>query len=269
MNPVLGVVGCAAVGLLVGLALNVVIDRVPARVPLLPLRFRCPHRDRVPVDGPDGGDEQEPDELVDERPGFPPPWGRCPVCGRRLPPRYALVPLGTAVLYAAGAVRFGADWVLPAYLVLFAALVAISVVDLQLQIIPNRIVYPAIFASVPLLALAAVVQHDESDLVRALLGAAAAWGTLLVIHLISPASMGFGDVRLSFLLGLFLGWLSWAHVAVGLFFGFLLGAVVGGLLVLTRLRRRTDHLPFGPFLAAGAVAGVLFGSPVTDAWLRV
>jgi leader peptidase (prepilin peptidase)/N-methyltransferase len=79
--------------------------------------------------------------------------------------------------------------------------------------------------------------------------------------------MGFGDVRLSFLLGLFLGWLSWGHIVTGLFLGFLLGAVVGVVLVALRLRARTDHVPFGPFLAAGAVIGVLVGGPIVRAWL--
>jgi len=84
-----------------------------------------------------------------------------------LPVRYVLVPVGNAVLFAAAAVRFGADWVLPAYLLFFAVLLAVSVIDLQLQIIPNRIVYPAIFASVPLLALAAVLEHASCPHLRA------------------------------------------------------------------------------------------------------
>jgi len=178
-----------------------------------------------------------------------------------------LVPLANGVLFAAGAARFGADAALPAYLVFFASLLAISVIDLKLQIIPNRIVYPTIFVSVPLLAVAAVAEHDGGRLVRALVGAAAAWAALLVIHLISPGGMGFGDVRLSFILGLFLGWLGYGHVLVGLFTGFLLGAFIGVLLVALRLRKRTDSVPFGPFLAAGAVIAVLAGDPIVTALL--
>jgi leader peptidase (prepilin peptidase)/N-methyltransferase len=100
-----------------------------------------------------------------------------------------------------------------------------------------------------------------------LLGAALAWLALLIIHLISPSGMGFGDVRLSFLLGLFLGWLSYSHVISGLFLGFLLGALVGLVLVALRLRSRTDHVPFGPFLAAGAALAVLVGNPLIRVWL--
>ena len=247
---------CALLGVAVGLLLNVVIDRVPARQPLRPLRFRCP---RCPEDAAD-------------RPGLPVtawlrPRGLCPVCRQRLPARYLLVPLANGVLFAVAAVRIGADWALPAYLLFFAALLAISVIDLQLQIIPNRIVYPAIFLSVPLLAAAAVAQDELPSLSRALIGATLAWLALLLIHLISPGGMGFGDVRLSFLLGLFLGWISYGHVVAGLFLGFLLGALVGVVLVLAGLRARTDHVPFGPFLAAGAALAVLIGGPIVRVWL--
>jgi leader peptidase (prepilin peptidase)/N-methyltransferase len=252
----LGAVACALLGLVVGLALNVVIDRVPARQKPFPLRFACA---RCP-------------EGASERAGVPVmawlrPCGACPVCAQRLPFRYFLVPVANGALFAAVAVRLGANWALPAYLLFFAVLLAISVIDLQLQIIPNRIVYPAIFASIPLLALAAAVEQNWSSLARAVIGAAAAWFALLVIHLISPGGMGFGDVRLSFLLGLFLGWLSYGHVVTGLFLGFLLGAVVGLLLVAVRLRSRTDHVPFGPFLAAGTALAILVGDPLVRLWL--
>ncbi len=255
MNPA-GVAACALLGVAVGLMLNVVIDRVPARQALFPLRFRCP---RCPEDGTDS-------------PGLPVlswlrPRARCPVCGHPLPLRYLLVPLANAALFGAAAVRIGADWALPGYLVFFATLLAISVIDFQLQIIPNRIVYPAIFASIPLLALAALAEHDFSRLGRALIGASLAWLGLLIIHLISPSGMGFGDVRLSFLLGLFLGWLSYSHVLSGLFLGFVLGALVGVVLVGLRIRSRTDHVPFGPFLAAGAALAVLVGNPLIRVWL--
>lgn len=254
---VVGVVACALLGLVVGLGLNVVIDRVPAREKLLPVRFHCP---RCP-------------EGVEDRHGVPVrawlrPGAACPICGQRLAMRYFLVPVANAVLFAVLAVRFGADWALPAFLLFFAVLLAVSVVDLQLQIIPNRIVYPAIFASIPLLALAAAGEHDWWRLERALISAAVAWFALLVIHLVSPGGMGFGDVRLSFLLGLFLGWLGYGHVLTGLFLGFLLGAVVGLLLVALRIRKRTDHVPFGPFLAAGAALAILIGDPVVRLFVR-
>lgn len=250
MNPA-AVAAVAVGGVVVGLLLNVVIDRVPSRQALLPLRFRCP---RCPEDATDRSGLPVGDWLR--------PRGACPVCRRPLPARYWLVPLANAAIFAAIAIRFGAEWEVPAYLAFFAALLAISVIDLQLQIIPNRVVYPAIFAAVALLALAAGLEDDWGSFRQALVSGAVAWLALLVIHLVQPGGMGFGDVRLSFLLGMHLGWISYGHALMGIFLGFLLGAVVGLLLVGLRIRSRTDHVPFGPFLAAGAAITILAGGPL-------
>ena len=259
MSVVLGVLGvalCAVLGYGVGVLLNPVIDWVARRQKPWPLRFRCP---RCPL-------------LAKAVRGWP--WGStlrpgapCPVCGQALPARYWLTPVMTAALFAAFAVRFGADWALPAYFVFLAALVPITVIDYHERIIPNWIVYPAIFASIPLLALAALLTGEWGTLGRALAGASFAWIALYVIHIVQPGGMGFGDVRLSFLLGLFLGWLSYGHVFIGLFLGFLIGSVVGVGLMVLRRKKGKDLLPFGPFLVAGAILGVLFGDPLVRAWL--
>jgi leader peptidase (prepilin peptidase)/N-methyltransferase len=79
--------------------------------------------------------------------------------------------------------------------------------------------------------------------------------------------MGFGDVRLSFLLGCCLGWLGWWELAGGLFAGFVYGSVVGMALIALKVRERKQHIPFGPFLAAGTMTFVLVGAPVVD-WYR-
>jgi leader peptidase (prepilin peptidase)/N-methyltransferase len=217
--------GLGVLGLAAGSVVNVLVERVPDKQPLLPLRLSWPTT------------------------------------------RRALgVHLLTAALFAAAAARFGASWVLPAYLFFFASLVAVSAIDLEHHIIPNRIVYPTIFVSVPLLAAAGALTGDWHRFGQALLGATLAWLALFAIHLVSPAGMGFGDVRLAFVLGLFLGWLGLSKVLTGLFLGFFLGAVIGMVLIAFRVRTRKDHIPFGPFLAAGAVVAVLSGTAVTG-WL--
>jgi leader peptidase (prepilin peptidase)/N-methyltransferase len=142
----------------------------------------------------------------------------------------------------------------------------VSVIDFQLQIIPNRIVYPTIFASVPLLALAALAGDDWDRFGHAVMGATLAWLALLVIHLVSPAGMGFGDVRLSFVLGLFLGWISLGHVFTGLFLGVLLICAVGIVLALLRLKSLQEHMAFGPFLAAGSILAVFAGQSIIRWW---
>jgi leader peptidase (prepilin peptidase)/N-methyltransferase len=87
------------------------------------------------------------------------------------------------------------------------------------------------------------------------------------IHTIAPSGLAFGDVRFSFLLGCFLGYLSWWHLFFGLFAGFVYGAVVGVLLIALGARSRKQRIPFGPFLAAGALTIILVGQPLID-WYR-
>lgn len=182
--------------------------------------------------------------------------------------RYPVVELVTALLFATVAVRLGADWALPGFLVVLAGLVAISAVDLELFIVPNRILYPTLFVAAPLLLIAAGLSHDWSSARTSALGGVLAWGLLLTIHLISPRGMGFGDVRLAGLIGMMLGWLSLGHVIVGLFLGFLTASVVGVGLILGGRRGRKDKVPFGPFLAVGAVITVFFGGPILS-WYGV
>jgi leader peptidase (prepilin peptidase)/N-methyltransferase len=177
-----------------------------------------------------------------------------------------LVIVATVALFAGTALRFGADWVVPAYLVFFLCLVSISVIDSQRQIIPNYIVYPTIFISIPLLAFAALVQGEWDRFGHAMLGATLAWLALFVIHMISPGGMGFGDVRLAFVLGLFLGWIGLSHVVTGMFLGVVLISVVGILLALLRLKSLQEHIAFGPFLAVGSTLAVFAGGPIIRWW---
>ena len=182
-------------------------------------------------------------------------------------------PLGLAVvivtgaLFAGVAARVGDVWALPAFVVLSAALVLLSAIDLRHYILPNRIVFPLAAAMVLLLCGAAVADGDADPLVRALACGAGAFLAFMTLHLVSPRAMGFGDVKLSFVLGVALGWFGVGETVVGLFLGFVYGAVVGVVLIATKLRTRKDHVPFGPFLAAGAMTAVLVGDVIVD-WYR-
>jgi leader peptidase (prepilin peptidase)/N-methyltransferase len=248
---------CALLGLMVGSFLNVVIWRVPRRESVVAPPSHCPGcdaaispRDNVPVLS----------------------WlllrGRCRRCGEPIPVRYPMVEVGCAVLWGVIGYRFHDSWALPAYLVLAAALLALSVIDLEHYLLPNRIVFPLTVAGVALLGVAAVVSGQGDDFVRALLGGVAAFGLLLALHLVSPRGMGMGDVKLAFVLGLYLGWLGWGEVFLGLFLGFFLGAVIGVALVAAKVRSRKDHVPFGPFLAAGTLIAVVWGPSILDWYSR-
>jgi leader peptidase (prepilin peptidase)/N-methyltransferase len=188
--------------------------------------------------------------------------GKCRSCGAAISARYPLVELFTSALFAAAGARFADSWALPAYLLLFASLIAISFIDLEHYIIPNRIVYPTLFAGGALLVVAALAEGEPARITHAAIGAFAAWFALLVVHFIQPRGMGFGDVRLSAVLGMYLGWIDLELVLLGMLLGFLLGAGIGIGLVVTRIKTRKDAVPFGPFLAAGAVIAILASTPL-------
>ncbi|MDQ3946651.1 MAG: A24 family peptidase [Actinomycetota bacterium] len=222
MRSLLALVAAAA-GLVTGCVLDAVVDRVPQREPVRPA-VRC----QFPATS-----------------------------------KARFVHVACAALFAAAALRFGWSSALPAWLVLFAALLAISVIDLEHYIVPNRILIPLTAAAVPLLALAVIGDDgDLADFVRGLLGGVAGLTAMLVLNLISPRGMGMGDVKMSFVLGLYLGFLGWGEVVLGFFAAFLLGALVGLLLIALKRRGRKDAVPFGPFLAAGTVVAALWGEPI-------
>ncbi len=250
------VAGCGLLGLMIGSFLNVVIWRVPRGESIVSPPSHCPSCDA----------EIKP---YDNIPVIS--WlvlrGRCRSCGAGISIRYPLVEAACAGLWVAMALRFGASWELPAYLVLVSALLALSLIDLDTFLLPNKIVYPLSVSLVVLFGVAALLDDSTDDFGRAILGGLAAFVFFLVVHLIAPRGMGFGDVKLSFSLGVALGWISWGSVFVGLFLGFLLGAVIGVALIATKVRSRRDHVPFGPFLAAGTVLGILFGQALLELYL--
>jgi leader peptidase (prepilin peptidase) / N-methyltransferase len=250
------VVGVGIVlGLAIGSFLNVVIHRVPAGLSVVRPPSGCPAcgqeiraRDNVPVLS----------------------WlllrGRCRDCQAPISRRYPVVELATAALFAGVAVRFGDTAETPIYWVFVACLVAVSAVDLDTQRIPTPILVATVALGAPILAVAAFAREEPWPLARAALGALGAFGALFAVHFVSPAGMGFGDVRFAFVLGLFLGWLGPGQPVLGLFLGFLGGSVVGiGLMVLGSAGRRT-RVPFGPFLALGGLVAVLWGDALLAAY---
>lgn len=191
----------------------------------------------------------------------PPAWSE--LTGRSLRAGSRAWACGAAcgVLFALAALRWGASARLAPHLLLFAVLVVMAAVDLEHLLIPNRLVFPALAAALALITLASLVEGTTPSLRFAVLGALAYFGGLLLTHLINPNGMGFGDVKLALLLGLFLGWAASGYVAVlglvvyGLLFASLLGSVIGVVLLVRR--GRGAHYPFGPWLAAGTVVTLL------------
>jgi leader peptidase (prepilin peptidase) / N-methyltransferase len=238
-------------GLAIGSFLNVVIWRVPRKESVVRPPSHCPQC-------------ETPIRPADNVPVLS--WlmlrGKCRHCGNPIPIRYPLVEAGNGVLFAAVAARFGASWELPAYLVLTASLLAISLIDLEHFIVPDRITSPLTVSALALLGLAAVAEANGWRFGRALLGGLAYFAFLLLLNILYPKGMGMGDVKLAFSLGLYLGWLGWGQVFLGGFLAFLLGAGVGLALIATKVKSRKDVVPFGPFLALGALLTILSGDPI-------
>jgi leader peptidase (prepilin peptidase)/N-methyltransferase len=246
----------AVVGLLVGSFLNVVIWRVPRGESIVSPPSHCPGCDR-------------PVRPRDNIPVLS--WlllrGRCRDCSERISARYPLVEAGTAAVFAVLTLRIGLEAALPAFLYLGAIGVALAMIDLDVKRLPNSIVLPSYVVGGVLLAVAALVDGDWWALLRAALGMAALYGFFFLLALIYPAGMGFGDVKLAGVLGLYLGYLGWAEVVTGGFLGFLFGGVVGGGLMILHRAGRKSQIPFGPFMLAGGLVAVLWGGALADLYL--
>jgi leader peptidase (prepilin peptidase) / N-methyltransferase len=252
------IAGCALLGLLSGSFANVVIARVPEDASVVRPGSACPScgaaiapRDNVP--------------LVS--------WlllrGRCRSCGARISPRYPLVELGMAVAFALVGWRVGADWALPAFLLFTWTLIVIAVIDARTRRIPNRLTYPLTPALAVLLVGAALLDGDPPVALRVLLGGLVAFGVYFVLVLINPNGMGIGDLKLAPFIGMGLAYLSWAHLALGLFGAFLIGGVVSIALMALRIKGRKDHIPFGPYMSAAGVVTLVAGTPLVRAYLSL
>lgn len=177
------------------------------------------------------------------------------------PPRTAGAPAmaaGAALAFGMMVWRFGLSPELPAYGYLAVAGAALAVIDARERRLPDRLTLPSYPAALALLGLAALLQPGGG---RHLLGALAGLGIALALFLVQaiiyPAGLGWGDVKLAGILGLYLGWLGLAEVAAGLFLGYLLAAVAGLALIAAGRASRKTQLPFGPFLLAGTLATIV------------
>lgn len=243
----------AILGLLIGSFLTVVVDRVPRGKSVVAPGSACGSC----------GLELGPMDLV---PVFS--WlalrGRCRRCRTKIGVEPLILETVNASLFVALAIHFGLSWELAAFCVLAAGLVSLSWIDLKIKKLPRAIIYVTAVIGVPLLVIAAVVRHEPRRMWMMLLGATCALVFMAVVYAVSRGGMGDGDVRLSPLLGAYLGWLNPGFVAVGLFLAFLSGAVVGLVLMALGRGGRKTAVPFGPFLAVGTIAAVWLGQPSID-----
>jgi leader peptidase (prepilin peptidase)/N-methyltransferase len=262
----------AALGLAIGSFLNVVVYRLPAGLSVARPASACPRcstpirrRDNVPVVS----------------------WlalgGKCRDCRASISARYPIVELATGLFFVLVAARLWSLTDVPtessavvsrllalvAFLWLAGVTVALAVIDLEHHRLPNAIVLPSYAVGGALLAASSILVGDWSAIVRAAIGLASLFAFYLIAALSYPGGMGFGDVKLAGVLGLYLAWLGWGEFAVGAFAAFLLGGVFAVVLLVTRRVQRTGGIPFGPWMLAGAWVGVFAGGTVATAYLTL
>jgi leader peptidase (prepilin peptidase)/N-methyltransferase len=247
MSDVVLAAGLFVLGAVIGSFVTVVAHRVPRKEGFVTGRSRCPvcgheiaARDNIPILS----------------------WlllrGRCRSCGEPISRTYPLTELGLGLLYLGTYLALGDDDTgeLVLGLVFCTVLVAITLTDLELRLIPNAIVLAGSIAAVAIVAIT-----DSDELAKHFLAAAIAGGILFLVVLAYPRGMGMGDAKLVAMMGLYLG----RAVAPAVLIGFLVGAVVGVALIARHgAEARKRAVPFGPFLALGGVIGLWFGDDIVD-----
>ncbi|MFT2815222.1 prepilin peptidase [Leifsonia sp. A12D58] len=284
----------AVFGLLIGSFLNVVVYRVPNGLSIVSPPSACPHcsyeiksYDNIPVLS----------------------WlllrGKCRNCKATISSRYPLVEAGTALMFVGvalwwmsssslvehfetglaslmttGMLFLGADaptssefiaavLILVAFLYLAAISIALALIDLDVHRLPNAIVLPSYVVAAALLGAASILNGDFEALLRGGIGLAILWVAYLIMALAYPGGMGFGDVKLAGVLGLYLGYLGWGELAIGAFAAFLLGGLFAIALVVSKRANRKSGIPFGPWMLAGAWIGIFFGNWVWSGYLSL
>jgi len=162
-----------------------------------------------------------------------------------------------AVLFLALGSTLSPGTVAAAWLFYAASGILLTLIDLRHRLLPNRVLVPVFLGGVILLCVASAVSGDWVALGRAAGGAAALFAVYLVLALISPQGMGMGDVKFAAVVGLFLAYLGWGTLLMGALAGFVIGALVGVLLLLLR---RGSTVPYGPAMFAGSVAAALLAA---------
>ncbi|MGH9107811.1 MAG: prepilin peptidase [Acidimicrobiales bacterium] len=240
-------------GLLVGSFANVVIYRVPAGRSVVRPASACPKCgahlravDNVPVVS----------------------WlalqGKCRSCRAMISPRYPAVEALVALIFAFIGWRFGISWTGVGEAALAGGLVALAFIDLDHMVLPRRVVYATLTVVAAVFVAGSASGGQWHRLGIAALSAAVPWALFFALNWLAPKALGFGDVRLALLIGFGLGWLGAAYAFLGFLVASILGSLVGVALIAAGKAGRRTPVPFGTFLATGAVLAALAGQPVVN-----
>ena len=248
------IVVAALLGMAVGSFLNVVIDRLPGGKSLLFPASHCVSCQRRLA-------------IKDLIPVFSYLWlrGRCRYCRAFIPKRILWVEIGTGILFAYLYWNYGLSTELGVAAFYCCLFLVLLVIDLEHGIIPNKLVYPSLVIA---LVLSAVLSQTKvvPGIVPAAVGFGIGLGLFLLIVLISRGGMGWGDVKMAALIGLVTGF---PLVFVALFLAVVLGGLVAGILLLSKLRKRKESIPFAPYLSLGAIITLLFGNDLLSWYMGI
>lgn len=251
-------------GVCIGSFLNVCIDRLPARQSLIKPPSHCPSCgkqlrwfDLFPILS-----------YLQLR-------GRCRYCGERIPCRTLLVEVGMGILFALLGFYYGLS-IGFLFVGFYASLfILLAIIDLEHRLIPNRVVYPAIGISLILAPFwsdtvfsRSFIGHDSmiSTFLSSVVGGAIFFLVFFIIAMVYKGGMGGGDVKMAGLIGLAIGL---SNVPAALLISIIGGGLVAGILLLLKVKRRKESIPFGPFLSLGAVVALFWGTNLVNWYLKL
>jgi leader peptidase (prepilin peptidase)/N-methyltransferase len=242
-------------GMVVASFLNVCCDRLPVGESLVYPPSHCPACSR----------RLAAKDLI---PVFSYLWlrGRCRYCQAAIPRRLLWVEIGTAVLFGFVYWRYGLGIELAIILFYSCLFIVLLVIDLEHGLILNKVVYPAMAVAL-LISIFRIFSPDLEivpGIKEAAIGGGIGLGLFLLVVLISRGGMGWGDVKMAALIGLVVGS---PLVFVALLMGIILGGLVAAVLLLFKIRKRKETIPFGPFLSLAAIATLLWGSNILSWYL--
>ncbi len=240
-------------GLIVGSFSNVCIYRIPRNESIIYPASHCP-KCRTKI------------KAIDNIPllSYILLKGRCRNCKSKISIQYPIVEFLTGVLYLIIYLVYGLSIQSLIYIILSSALIIISLIDLNEQIVPDVISLPGIVIGFIISFFVPYISFINSAL-----GVLAGGGIILIIALAGSAifkkeAMGGGDVKLAAMIGAFLGW---KYITISLFLGFFIGALAGIFLILSKIKSREDVVPFGPFIILGSFITLLWGEKIISWYL--
>jgi len=245
-------------GIALGSFLNVLIDRLPTGGSLLHPGSHCPDCQR----------RLAPGDLI---PVFSYLWlrGRCRFCGARIPQRIFWVELTTGIVFTLLWWQYGPTLQTAILSFYYCLLAAILVIDLEHNLILNKIVYPATIIAMAIAVINAVLTPGRpivGDIVNALIGGGVGLLSLFLVALIFRGGMGWGDVKMAGLMGVMLGF---PGILTALLLAIVGGGLVAAILLALKLKGRKGTMPFGPYLSMATMATLLWGNDLLNWYLRL